>query len=263
MSENINLPSMNLEEILATLASLPKPDSQQFQGHEQVADGNQSYQATHEDPRPEQPQAAVPYHTPSDPRLSGRPNPQQFGSSSRPQERSSTPLLDPSTITDWKQGLRYVSKRAAQYSPFAPTIQKLMKDQEQNVKSWEAGRTRLLEDHKLKRENEQTHRAALSLPGILGDAPMLRTPEREKEELDQYDAKVYRASKAMVESQTSSLKEVGVPFFGIKPHLVVQTKQPLEAGQDMTSQSEGKVTKEELLDLQRRMLNHLADLYGD
>lgn len=36
-----------------------------------------------------------------------------------------------------------------------------MKDQEQNVKSWEAGRARLIEDQKHKRENEQTHRAAL------------------------------------------------------------------------------------------------------
>ena len=40
-------------------------------------------------------------------------------------------------------------------------IAQLMKDQEQNVRSWEAGRTRLLDDHKLKRENERTHRAAL------------------------------------------------------------------------------------------------------
>ena len=36
-----------------------------------------------------------------------------------------------------------------------------MKDQEQNVKSWETGRTRIVEDHKFKRENELTHRAAL------------------------------------------------------------------------------------------------------
>lgn len=64
-----------------------------------------------------------------------------------------------------------------------------MKDQEQNVKSWEAGRIRLIEDQKLKRENEQTHRAALyvtlrvetallilcrSLPGLLEGTAMLR-----------------------------------------------------------------------------------------
>lgn len=50
----------------------------------------------------------------------------------------------------------------------------LMKDQEQNVRSWEAGRVRLIEDHKLKRENEQTHRAALSLPGLLDGTALLR-----------------------------------------------------------------------------------------
>jgi hypothetical protein len=37
----------------------------------------------------------------------------------------------------------------------------LMKDQEQNVTSWENGRARLLEEQKLRRDNEQMHRAAL------------------------------------------------------------------------------------------------------
>lgn len=65
-----------------------------------------------------------------------------------------------------------------------------MKDQEQNVKAWEGGRTRLIDDHKFKRENEQTHRAALyvtkgsplhditdrnrSLPGLLEGVTLLR-----------------------------------------------------------------------------------------
>jgi hypothetical protein len=36
-----------------------------------------------------------------------------------------------------------------------------MKDQEANVKSWEAGRKKLIEEQKFQRENERTHRAAL------------------------------------------------------------------------------------------------------
>lgn len=64
-----------------------------------------------------------------------------------------------------------------------------MKDQEGNVKQWEAGRARLVEEQNMKRENEQTHRAALyvsvhkqlvgvdkyrSLPGLLENTPLLR-----------------------------------------------------------------------------------------
>jgi hypothetical protein len=71
-----------------------------------------------------------------------------------------------------------VSKLAAQNPGFAPgvrkvthtlrpciesllTIYQLMKEQESHVKSWEVGRKNLIEEHKLKRENERMHRAAL------------------------------------------------------------------------------------------------------
>lgn len=96
-------------------------------------------------------------------------------------------------------------------------------------------------------------------------ANMHQTPEREKEELDQYDAKVYRACKAMVESQTSSLKVLGVPFFGVKPYLIVYSlENPSETAELPSGQAGGgKITKEQLLELQRKMLNHLMELYGD
>ena len=95
-------------------------------------------------------------------------------------------------------------------------------------------------------------------------ANTLQTPEREKEEMDQYDAKVYRASKAMVESQTSSLKVLGVPFFGVKPALVVQSLPDTASTAELQAgQAGGKITKEALIELQRKMLNHLMELYGD
>jgi hypothetical protein len=91
-----------------------------------------------------------------------------------------------------------------------------------------------------------------------------QTPEREKDELDQYDAKVYRACKAMVESQTSSLKVLGVPFFGVKSYLVIGSSyDPMEVTDLQSTPASGKMTKEQLLELQRKMLNHLVELYGD
>ncbi|CBX99988.1 hypothetical protein IAQ61_002798 [Plenodomus lingam] len=254
-------PNLDLAKILATLANLPKPESQSYEQQVQETNPVQSY-AGFQNPMHAYPDhQSTAYQHPADPRLVNRQTHQHREPALKPQERSSTPLVDPSTITEWKQGLRCVSKLAVQNPDFVPAVRKLMKDQEQNVRSWEGGRARLIEDHKFKRENEQTHRAALSLPGLLGGAPPLRTPEREKEELDEYDAKVYRASKAMVESQTSSLKLLGVPFFGIKPYLVIQSSEETQ-GSD-ASHSHGKITKEQLLELQRKMLNHLMELYGD
>jgi epoxyqueuosine reductase QueG len=91
-----------------------------------------------------------------------------------------------------------------------------------------------------------------------------QTPEREKEELEQWDAKVYRACKAMVESQTSSLKELGVPFFGVKPHLVVGSSyDPSQVADSQAAAVGDKVTKAQLLELQRKMLNYLIELYGE
>ncbi len=140
MADNSQFPvNMDLDAILRTLASLPKPEEQ---GQYQPQDQNVSQQ---------QPTA--------DPRLAGRSV--LIHSAPQPQVRSSTPLIDPATIIDWKQGLRCVSKIAAQNPQFAVSVRKLIKDQEGNVKQWEAGRARLIEEQASKKDNEQTHRAAL------------------------------------------------------------------------------------------------------
>lgn len=70
----------------------------------------------------------------------------------------------------------------------------------------------------------------------------------------------------MVDSQSSSLKALGVPFFGVKPYLVLGASyDPIEVvdSQTVAVGEGGKITKEKLLELQRKMLNHLMELYGD
>lgn len=257
-------PNLDLAQILATLANLPKPETQNYEQQTQEANPGQTYPGVQNPTQAYLDHQNTAYSQPGDPRLVNRQVPHHRQPAPKSQEGPSTPLIDPSTITEWKQGLRCVSKLAIQNPDFIGAVRKLMKDQEQNVRSWEGGRARLIEDHKFKRENEQTHRAALSLPGLLAGTALLRTPEREKEELDEYDAKVYRASKAMVESQTLSLQKLGVPFFGTKPYLVVQSsKETQEADTSQSAQAEGKITNEQLLQLQRKLLNHLVELYGD
>jgi hypothetical protein len=125
MADNNELPAnMDLEAILRTLASLPKSEDQQFfqnpqQAHDQpLSFGNaQQYPATHQN---------IPHHQPADPRLAGRSTPSQLPLP-KPQVRSSTPLIDPATIIDWKQGLRCVSKIAASNPDFAASVRKVLK----------------------------------------------------------------------------------------------------------------------------------------
>ncbi|KAJ5020598.1 hypothetical protein J3E73DRAFT_428002 [Bipolaris maydis] len=164
------------------------------------------------------------------PVFAGRPAPQHRQPPPKPQDRISSPLIDPFNHYRMEARSRCVSKIAGQNPDFAPAVRKII------------------------------------TPGLLEGTALLRTPEREKEELDQYDAKVYRACKAMVDSQSSSLKALGVPFFGVKPYLVLGASyDPIEVvdSQTVAVGEGGKITKEKLLELQRKMLNHLMELYGD
>lgn len=151
MADNNDLPAnMDLEAILRTLASLPKPEEQQ-PAHDQQQTYDQQQIVPDRNPL---------YQQPTDPRLVGRSTTSQLAPP-KPQVRSSTALIDPATIIDWKSGLRCVSKIAAQNPEFSVSIRKLIKDQGGNVRQWEAGRARLIEEQALKKENEQKHRAAL------------------------------------------------------------------------------------------------------
>lgn len=64
----------------------------------------------------------------------------------------------------------------------------------------------------------------------------------------------------MVQSQTSSLKELGVPFFGVRTQLVLHESVKEPSAEDTAA---GKITKTQLLELQRKILNHLTELYGE
>lgn len=112
--------NLDLGHIQAILASLPKDNAQLNASQEQAQpipqiDG--SYQhATYTHPM-QQPVS-------TDPRLAGRSAPQRVPNS-KPQDRAATPLIDPSTITEWKQGLRCVNKIATQNPEFVPAVRKV------------------------------------------------------------------------------------------------------------------------------------------
>lgn len=74
--------------------------------------------------------------------------------------------------------------------------------------------------------------------------------------------KVYNASQKMSEHHSAELKRLGVPFFGVNPKFIIMNEvQQLAATTDPLSQA--TITEAELIDLQRRMIQYLEDLYKD
>jgi hypothetical protein len=264
MADNKIPPELNLEQILATLASLPQTTTPPVPSEQQSYPPSHLHAQSYNVPASHYPaQTGIPYgHEQShDPRMSARPQTTLSNRQALPKSRTTTttPTIDPAIITQWKHGLRCVNKIATQNLAFVPAIQKLIQDQARNVKDWESGRQRLVEEQAVKRENEETHLAVLSLPGMGEKIAPLRTDDVEREELEVYAKKVYRAAQRMVESQSKELRGLGVPFFGLRPEFLRAEGSDEGNG----GGEEQKVTKGELLELQRKMLNHLMELYGD
>lgn len=84
-------------------------------------------------------------------------------------------------------------------------------------------------------------------------------------ELAEFDQKIYSAQKAMETAMTAELKSLGVPFFGTKENLVVP--DDYDMSEQQTPEDHPKystvITESQLLDLKRKMVKHLEDLYRD
>lgn len=84
-------------------------------------------------------------------------------------------------------------------------------------------------------------------------------------ELANFDRKIYAAQMDMQVSMTAELKGLGVPFFGTDRSLVVEDQEEKLRGQipDDRPKWSPIVTEGQLLELRRRMIEHLEDLYRD
>lgn len=66
----------------------------------------------------------------------------------------------------------------------------------------------------------------------------------------------------MTEVQTLELKRLGVPFFGLRPDLLLADNE-VDDGDGSTANGQPKINRKQLLQLQRKMLTHLEEMYGD
>lgn len=144
----------------------------------------------------------------------------------------------------------------------------MMHDQKTNEMRW------YTERQNLKQTQSNRTASAANAQKILSSLPAFSftplnggaTAEIDRDaELAEFDRKVYAAQQAMETAMTAEMKKLGVPFFGTDRSLVV------EDGQDLSNlpvpadhpKIGPLVTEAQLLEMRRKMVAHLEDLYRD
>jgi hypothetical protein len=84
-------------------------------------------------------------------------------------------------------------------------------------------------------------------------------------ELAAFDRKIYAAQVAMDSVMSAELKGLGVPFFGTNSDLIRSEDGDVAEGNQLDELPKWSmvITDSQLLDLRRRMIGHLEDLYRD
>ncbi|KAI9796989.1 MAG: hypothetical protein M1835_002512 [Candelina submexicana] len=103
-----------------------------------------------------------------------------------------------------------------------------------------------------------------SVGGKVPASTPVTSPQEDAAELARYEKKVHRAAREMVDASTKDLKTMGIPFFGTKQDLIREAPDE-EANiglqyPDNKRRAESAISSDELLNLQRRMLETLEDL---
>ncbi|RAL15654.1 uncharacterized protein BO97DRAFT_385062 [Aspergillus homomorphus CBS 101889] len=184
-----------------------------------------------------------------------------------PLPRSQTPQNgttgDSTSITTWNTALRHVMRTVAQNENLQGRIRWLIRRQHDHEKQWWQGREALVEKQQARVDKKKELDAVLRSVGApVDDTKQISTAEEDQAELANYDTKVYKASRQMADAMIAELRGLGIPFFSIRKDLVL--------GADARSvivnpfgQKETFITKQDLSQLQRRMLELLLDLCGE
>ena len=128
MAQDNNAANLDLAQILQTLANLPPMPEVTQQSQPQFYNPTQGYYPTSASKHETNTPPPGPYQSsPSlDPTSNNWSSLQHRQAPPKPQQcRNATPTIDPSTIVEWKHGLRCVNKVAAQNSNFAASVQKV------------------------------------------------------------------------------------------------------------------------------------------
>lgn len=207
----------------------------------------------------------------------------------RPQSRSTAtaspkPVIDPATITTWQEGLRCVIKIAAQNAQFAVSIRKvsrlvriaagsltnsqMIEDQRRHELRWYSERQNLKHTQAKRASSSaqaQSILQSLSTNSTFDQSDQPDNAADNDQELAAFDRKIYDAQQSLESNMVAELKGLGVPFFGTNRNLVVAdgVEDQADPATAMRPKWSPLVTETQLLELRRRMVQHLEDMYKD
>ncbi|KAL4813212.1 hypothetical protein BDW67DRAFT_110166 [Aspergillus spinulosporus] len=241
MSQN-NIPDLNT--VLKTLSA--------FSNHNQ-ANEDDNYEPPPAHPPPvAQAQAHYPRKTPL------------LSSSSSVQPQNQEPS---SSITTWPAALKQVMRTVAHNEDIQRRIRFLIQRQHDHERQWWTGREALLRKQSARKEKKRELDEVLRSVGAPVDEKEVSTAEEDLAEIRNYDVKVHRAAKQMADAMMMELKALDVPFFCINKNLIAgETVSQNSEHRDSSGPSprtpdrQGRLSRDELSVLQRRMLELLQDL---
>ncbi|MCJ1477178.1 hypothetical protein MMC13_005849 [Lambiella insularis] len=169
------------------------------------------------------------------------------------------PLTDPRAITSFGTALRHITHVISRNEATMSRIRKLIQSQHLHERQWWEAREALVKKQAGREEGRRKVDEVLRSMGGKVSAPVTGpTPEDDIAELSVYDRKVYKACLDMVIATKAELQALGIPFFGIRPELVVS--DAVDETEERKSGGPTKLTQQEVIDLQKRVLGLLEDL---
>ncbi|KAL2821046.1 hypothetical protein BJX63DRAFT_254001 [Aspergillus granulosus] len=271
MSQDYNAADLN--SILKTLSAFSNQATNNI--HQPLAGSNDGDENDYEPPEavtPSLPKYSIPSSASSSHPPALTPPTAPIPTSSRPQQppqakESPSPAT---TITTWPAALRQVMRTVAQNEHLQQRIRFLIQRQHDHERQWWKGREALLQKQKSRAERKKALDEVLLMRdrrsvGAPVDEKEVSTAEEDAAEIKNYDGKVYKASKQMVDAMTAELRALHIPFFCLKQGLVAdetadQKGEQSQGHASVTATSQGRISVEELSALQRRMLELLQDL---
>lgn len=174
-----------------------------------------------------------------------------------PHRRPARSPVDPSKIISWAPAQKYIIDSIYSNQARASRIKQLISQQQGQERQWWAEREAMLAKHRARADKEKQVTAILqSMGGIASSAKASDIGEQEAE-LHKCDLKTHKAMTKLATDIDRELRSMGVPFYAIK-HDLVTGEDGRDGGERL-----GKLDKDQLRSLQKRMLQLLEELFRE
>ncbi|KAF2745189.1 hypothetical protein M011DRAFT_479340 [Sporormia fimetaria CBS 119925] len=152
----------------------------------------------------------------------------------------SPPKGDPRSIADWDAAEVYISELAAYDPTYEEKIKALIAAQDEKLNRWMQLKHRITRDHN-RRKREENELIAKMPPSVRKTMPRKVTKEVYEKRMQEYHTTLHKKWEELERENCRALAKWSVPFFCTRP---------------------GVLGEEDLNNHQKKMLDHLFDLFG-